>query len=50
VYYFKVKSKDEKGDEVVSQEYSLNTPRAKETTIQQMIDNFKSLFFKANSN
>jgi hypothetical protein len=50
VYYFKVKSKDEKGDEVVSQEYSLSTPRAEETTIQQMINNFKSLFFKANSN
>ena len=44
-YYFKVKSKDEKGNEVVSQEYSLRTPQPKETTVQQMIDNFKALFF-----
>lgn len=44
-YYFEVKSKDEKGDEVISQEYSLRTPQPKETTVQQMIDNFKALFF-----
>lgn len=49
-YYFKVKSKDEKGNEVVSEEYSLRTPQPKETTVQQMIDNFKKLFFKEKSN
>jgi hypothetical protein len=49
-YYFKVKSRDEKGNEVVSDEYSLRTPRPKETSIQQIVDNFKTLLFKAKSN
>ena len=46
-YYFKVKSKDEKGNEVVSDEYSLRTPQQKETASQKMIDNFKILFSKS---
>jgi len=49
-YYFKVESKDDKGNAVVSDEYSLRTPQQKKTTLQQMIDNFKSIFSKAGSN
>ncbi|EKE16542.1 MAG: hypothetical protein ACD_11C00004G0040 [uncultured bacterium] len=49
VYYFKAKVENEKGEKVVSSEYSLRTPRAKETILEIMENNFKSLLNKKRS-
>lgn len=43
VYYFQVKSTDEKGRVVVSNEYSLHTPWPQKTIMEQIGDNFKAL-------
>lgn len=45
-YFFKVKSEDENGNPVVSDEYSLRTPRPKETVLDLIADNFQSLFYQ----
>ncbi len=42
-YYFKVKSLDKDGLEKISEEYSLRTPRAEETVVEKIGDNFKSM-------
>ena len=44
VYYFKVKSVDESGNEAVSQDFSLLTPRQKENIIQIILSNFQDIF------
>jgi len=43
VYYFKVKSQGKSGEIAVSDEYSLRTPRAKDTMLEMVGNNFKSL-------
>ncbi|HBP01172.1 MAG: hypothetical protein UX75_C0007G0041 [Candidatus Moranbacteria bacterium GW2011_GWE2_47_10] len=43
VYYFKVKSESASGESVSSSEYSLRTPRARDTILEMVGNNFKSL-------
>ncbi len=43
VYYFKVKSEDSKGSMAMSSEYSLRTPRPKDTVMEMVGNNFKAL-------
>jgi hypothetical protein len=42
-YYFIAKSIDENGISATSEEYSLRTPRPKETIVEKISDNFKGL-------
>lgn len=42
-YYFKVMSTNEKGENVVSEEYSLQTPHAKDTISDIIVNNLKEL-------
>lgn len=44
VYYYKVKSKSQNGEEAVSSEYSMRTPKAKQTIMEMLGENLKSLF------
>ena len=44
VYYFKAKSIDQAGNESVSGEYALLTPKKKENIIQIIINNFQDIF------
>ncbi len=44
VYYFKVKAVDSSGNEAVSSDYALLTPRRKENIIQIIINNFQEIF------
>ncbi len=44
VYYFKVKSVDEAGNEAVSSDFALLTPKKKENIIQIIINNFQEIF------
>lgn len=46
IYYFKVKSIDAKGSMAVSEEYSLHTPKPKETVLQAIADNFEALMYQ----
>lgn len=46
IYYFTVQSKDEKGNMVVSEEYSLRTPRAQENVLEKIANNFKELLLQ----
>lgn len=44
VYYFKAKSIDASGNEALSNEFALLTPRRKENIIQIIINNFQDIF------
>ncbi len=44
VYYFKVKSKDQSGNESTSGEFALLTPKKKENIVQLIINNFQEIF------
>jgi len=44
VYYFKVKSVDLSGNEGLSTEYALLTPKKKENVVQLIINNFQQIF------
>jgi len=44
VYYFKAKSIDQAGNESISSEHALLTPRRKENIIQVIINNFQEIF------
>ena len=44
VYYFRVKAKDEAGNESTSTEYAILTPRRKENIIQIILANFQDIF------
>ena len=44
VYYFKVKSVDQAGNETISQDFALLTPRRKENIVQIIISNFEDIF------
>lgn len=44
VYYFKVKSVDQSGNEAVSNDFALLTPKKKENIIQIIIGNFQDIF------
>ena len=48
VYFFKVKSVDEAGNEGVSNDFALLTPKKKENIIQIIINNFQEIFHWAN--
>ena len=48
VYYFKTKAVDAYGNEVVSQDYALLTPRRRENIVQVIISNFQDIFSWAN--
>lgn len=41
VYYFSVRVEDETGDGVISEEYSLHTPRAREMVLDMVANNFR---------
>ena len=44
VYNFKVKSIDNSGNEAISNDFALLTPRRKENIIQIIINNFQEIF------
>lgn len=44
VYYFKARSGDQSGNEALSSEYALLTPRRKENIIQVIVNNFYDIF------
>jgi len=44
VYHFKVKSVDEAGNEAISKDYALLTPRKKENIVQIIVNNFQDIF------
>jgi len=44
VYYFKVKSVDQAGNETVSEDYALLTPKQKENIVQVIVSNFEDIF------
>lgn len=44
VYYFKVKSVDASGNEAISNDFALLTPKRKENIIQIIINNFQDIF------
>jgi hypothetical protein len=44
VYYFKIKSTDEAGNESISSEYALLTPQKKENIVQIIVNNFQDIF------
>jgi len=44
VYFFNVKSVDEAGNEGVSSDYALLTPKTKENIIQLIVNNFQQIF------
>jgi len=48
VYHFKVKSIDQAGNEAISQDYALLTPRKKENIVQIIVNNFQDIFGWAN--
>jgi hypothetical protein len=50
VYYFKVKSLDPSGNESVSNDYALLTPKSKDNIIQIIIKNFSDIFSWAKLN
>lgn len=44
VYYFKTKSIDQAGNETVSSDFALLTPRKKENIVQIIVNNFQDIF------
>ena len=44
VYYFRVKARDEAGNESTSTEYAILTPRRKENIVQIILANFQDIF------
>ncbi len=44
VYYFKTKSVDQAGNETITQDFALLTPRKKENVVQMIINNFTDIF------